>query len=188
MKSTEEIRSEILKLSQQLVSNGTDTLRVLSQICELRSQLADSFMQIQLPEPKKEWPQVGDEYESINHLGSISTSDWEDNSIDNERKAFGNVFRPGTAAKELSYLQFERDVRAYAQELNDGWVADWSDETQTKWVVKFTNNGALVIDRYENTYVVMIRGSECRSREAAQALLDKFGAEKFLAYATGGVL
>ena len=52
---------------------------------------------------------------------------------------------------------------------NDGWVADWEDNTQDKWLVKQTNNSILVANRHS---VVNTGFPPFKSEELLQAALD----------------
>jgi hypothetical protein len=51
---------------------------------------------------------------------------------------------------------------------NDGWVADWSDKTQDKWIIK-QNNSILVADRH---LFVNTGFPPFKSKELAQIALD----------------
>lgn len=158
---------------------------IQAEIIELVKQLIDAPESIPAPE-KEEWPKYKDLYWHINHRGRVESWGWNNDAVDNDLKDFGNIFKTKEAAiKELAYLKFERAVRAKAKELNDGWVADWKDMSQNKWEIIFGEYG-VVIDCMCKSVFNIVRGSECKSSEAAQALLDHFGADKFLAYATGG--
>jgi len=159
---------------------------------DIKNQLArlqNDLRNISEKAEEKPWPQTGDLFEFIAANGEIVPSIWDGGNYDNEIKDFYNIFKPGTAAKELAYLKFERAVRAKAKELNGDWVADWSDATQCKYIIEIQPHSVDVgVEDYLEVYSTIIRGMECKSEEAAQALLDHFGAEKFLAYATGGEL
>jgi len=51
---------------------------------------------------------------------------------------------------------------------NDGWVADWSDSGQMKWLVKQTRN-SLIVDDYE---FMNFGFPTFKSKELAQTALD----------------
>ncbi len=53
--------------------------------------------------PKEEWkPKVDGEYCFINDVGSIDSSDWKEDSIDQKRMNFGNVFRTQEDAQKAA--------------------------------------------------------------------------------------
>ena len=175
MKTKSDLQKEIDMLSVSMVEG-------MQKLATLKAE------QMSAPdEAKKEWPQLGDDYEYIDNYGALLvdrvTSLY---GVDMDRLAWGNMFKPKTGAKELAYLKFERAVRAKAAEMNDGWVADWKDAEQSKFVIRYA--GRIEAGDQGTLYTSLVRGSECRSKEAAQTLLDHFGADKFLAYATGGEL
>lgn len=135
-----------------------------------------------------EWPQNGNEYWYINSNQETRRSVWVGCKGDLELKTCSNLFHTEEEAqKEAAFLTFERAVRAKAAELNEGWVADWKDGGQAKWQIAHESR-MILVDHWFGKTINTVRGSECKSREAAQALLDHFGADKFLAYATGGEL
>ena len=147
---------------------------------------AEKAEKVKREEEERDWPKEWGDYFFINDRGKSDCSQWRTlNHVDYSRKSFHNIFKTSDEAeRERSYLQFERDVRAKAAELNDGWVADYSDKTQTKfWLM---NGGYFVfIQESFKHSAPIVRGSECKSREAVQALNDQFGEDKFLAYAAG---
>ncbi len=138
---------------------------------------------------EKPWPQKGDVVWGLTGYGEIRRDVWRGSESDLARKAFHNFFRTeAEAIQARNYQQFEGDVRAKAKELNGGWVADWSDSTKSKYVIEHYSRDRYAIEHKTISNREIVRGSSCKSEQAAQALLDHFGADKFLAYATGGDL
>lgn len=190
MKSKEQLKEEIDHLCDQIKLPGVDPWLVFSDIFKLKSDLMyfDSADPIK-SEAKKEWPQVGDIYFTINTSSKIKYCEWSGAWWEREIKEFHNIFKTAEeAAKELSCLQFERAVRAKAKELNNGWVADWTKSfSSEKYQIVYESSHILINYWYESNYS-LIRGSECKDYETAEKLLGHFGKDKFYAYATGGDL
>lgn len=175
MKTKSEILEEINKLSMQ--------------ITELAKTYGESPEEIhEIPCPQ--WPRVGSKYFFIDEEGAFGIEQWTNDSCDQRRKEFGNVFLTlKEAKKEAAYLTFERAVRAKAKELNGDWVTDRINKNFSQIELNGAATKSAVYSRDKNDcYLPIIRGSECETREKAQVLLSHFGAEKFLAYATGGEL
>lgn len=170
MKTKADLQKEIAEISYQL----------LALSCKLASAP---------DEVKTEWPKRGDRYSLIADDGSVSCECViTNNGVDQRRLEFGNVFKTVEAAeKEAAYLKFERSVRAKAAELNEGWVADWGNTEQWKYAINYSGS-KLSIDSWCETIITLIRGAECKDLQIAKALLNHFGADKFLSYATGGDL
>lgn len=93
----------------------------------------------------------GDEYFALNHRGSIIETTWNNHCVDEERFELGNVFPTREAAElESKRRNLLTRFRAFRDECNGDWKANWNDVTHRKYYVFYseTKNDVCV------TYIV----------------------------------
>lgn len=84
---------------------------------------------------KKDWPQVDDKYWFISFEGMTCNTVWEDNIVDNARRARGNISRTKDEAQKADQVLLCRV--AYQKAADAAWVdhgvaLDWSDRNQNR--------------------------------------------------------
>ena len=122
----------------------------------LKQQTAD--MEAKLKEMKSEidrlengWEmkcpyEIGDEYFALNHRCSIIETSWDNHFVDEERLEFGNTFPTKQAAElEAKRRNLLTRFRAFRDECNGDWKADWNDYNSKKWDINYTEEGVGVL-------------------------------------------
>jgi hypothetical protein len=116
---------------------------------ELTEEQAEEFqatgsITLTMPEEKpKQWepktPEMDQIYWFKNGGGiSVASDSWTRHETDLKRLVDGNVYLSGAAAKADTEADRKRNrLRAWLRENDDGWVADWNNDMQGKWVVVF---------------------------------------------------
>lgn len=81
--------------------------------------------------------EIGDEYFSLNHRGSIIKTSWDNHCVDEERLEFGNTFPTKQEAKlEAKRRNLLTRFRAFRDECNRDWKPDWSNRDK-KWEISY---------------------------------------------------
>ena len=127
---------------------------------ELTKEQAEEFqatgsITLTIPEEKpKQWepkkPEMNQIYWFKNGSGAVTAviaDTWLDAYADVKRLDYGNVY----LSEAEAYADAETDrkhnrMRAWLRENDDGWVADWGNDTQRKWYMRFNH--------YENKWVI----------------------------------
>lgn len=80
----------------------------------------------------------GDEYFALNHRGSIIETTWNNHCVDEERFEFGNVFRTEQEIQlEIKRRKLLTRFRAFRDECNGDWEADWTNGFEDKFFISF---------------------------------------------------
>lgn len=124
--------------------------------------------------PYKEW----DEYWFIPDDGVVTFARWNDTTRDYSRFNAGNVFsNKQTALLEAKRRNFLTRFRAFRDECNGDWKADWNDVTHRKYYVFYseTKNDVcvtyIVFDKRFHTFGYFKNGDD------AYKAIDLFGDE-----------
>lgn len=80
-------------------------------------------------ETSKRWkPTYNDDYFLVDSRGQVENSHWADDKLDKWRYSQRNVFRTYEEAEQhLAVLKARAAILDHADEVNEGWVPDWSD-------------------------------------------------------------
>jgi hypothetical protein len=74
---------------------------------------------------ERSWPQVGDEYYSVNSSGSVATYSWDNDNLDCRSRDIGNVFRTeGEARFALERLKVLAEMKKFAEPFDAGWYGN----------------------------------------------------------------
>lgn len=95
--------------------------------------------------------EYGDKYFALNHRGGIIETSWDNHCVDEERLEFGNTFPTEQEAElEVKRRNLLTRFRAFRDECNGDWKANWNDVTHRKYYVFYseTKNDVCV------TYIV----------------------------------
>lgn len=91
------------------------------------------------PKLGKRKPNVNDGYYYICSDGKINFCYWFNDADDKRRFALGNVFKTEEEAKfAVEKRKVEVLLQDIADELNDGWVPDWSDVKMKKHFIAYS--------------------------------------------------
>lgn len=131
--------------------------------------------------PVKDWrAEKGDYYYYVDDLGEVDGDEEEVYDSDDYRYTTGNYFQTKEEAEAYRDEQLAngprnkaiRRVNARIKELNDGWVADWSDTDQKK----FTIYWASAVKDFSVTYdddIFCLSLSYIKSQEIANQIIDE---------------
>lgn len=110
------------------------------------------FFEIIEDKPKRWKARVNGTYHYIDSLGRV-VDDHDDYSIvdltHTRRWEILNYFETQEETQKVADKQkMQRELEEYAKEVNDGWVADWSNMYQSKYSIK-CYQGKFYIERHE---------------------------------------
>lgn len=122
-------------------------------VIEIGERLSKILPDIEIPDEEEDtWKMKcpykdGDEYWFI-YDNVVDWEYWEDTSLDTERFDAGNVF----STEEAALLEAKRRnlltrFRAFRDECNGDWKADWSDSFTSKHLLSIIDS-KLVVDSY----------------------------------------
>ena len=153
----------------------------MKDLNELEKAYADLGKEIEaLKNVKSEWPQEDDEYWFINDEGEFVSESWENASFDIDKQKVHNLFKTESGAKKRQdYLQCLFDLKSYADEVNEGWKADWSAKDH-KYSLSFSREG-LPVEVSTN-----LRWGQVtfKSEELAKQAISHIGEERLKAMLT----
>lgn len=120
----------------------------------------------------------GDEYFALNHRGSIIETTWNNHCVDEERFELGNVFPTREAAElEVKRRNLLTRFRAFRDECNGDWKADWNDNYQDKYIIKKDNKtNHLIVEVYYTVNAFNLFGYFKNYKDAERAI-ELFGDE-----------
>lgn len=149
----------------------------------LKQQTAD--MEVKIKEMKaeierleNEWEmkcpyKYGDEYFFIDEVGSLIESRWDGLDMDKDRFSQGNIF----PTKQATELEAKRRnlltrFRAFRDECNGDWKADWSDK---KWDINYTEEEVKALwTNATNSFSIF---GYFKNSEDAERAIELFGDE-----------
>lgn len=119
----------------------------------------------------------GDDYWVILDNGDIDSECWDEYETDGERFNVGNVF----PTKEEAELEAKRRnlltrFRAFRNECNGDWKADWKNHRDRKYFISFVEGGKLVIFN-TGTINQLCLFSYFKNEQDAQRAIVLFGDE-----------
>lgn len=127
-------------------------------------------------ETGKRWrPKYNDDYFLVDGIGQVINNTWEDDEIDKWRYSQRNVFRTRKEAEQhLAVLKARAAILDHADEVNEGWVPDWSDDEDIKYCVYY-DHSIRCLSTYDNVWSQEPVIVNYKSREAAQDAINKVG-------------
>ena len=118
----------------------------------------------------------GDEYFALNHRGSIIETTWNNHCVDEERFELGNVFLTREAAElEVKRRNLLTRFRAFRDECNGDWKADWNDYNSKKWDINYTEEGVRAL--WTNVTNSFSTFGYFKNRDDAERAIELFGDE-----------
>lgn len=138
----------------------------LERITEMEKQLAALKAEVEADSKVGEWQPRGGEYTTW-ACGEISEA-----YSKREHRLFGTEYpTEEQAIKARDAMRTHNRLLAYVAEFDDGWEADWSDESQSKCCIYFNGtSGKYEVDVWwSNKYT----GAVHMSAECAKGLVEK---------------
>lgn len=130
-KTAENFRVDVVKIGESLA-------KVLADI--QTSKKEEDTWEMKCPYEK------GDELWCLYSYGGVYSSFWADKWEDKDRFNTGNVFPTEKAAElEVKRRNLLTRFRAFRDECNDGWKADWKNHRDRKYFISFAEGVKLVI-------------------------------------------
>jgi len=99
-------------------------------------------------------PQHIEDYWYIDSEGDSCITSWQDDISDHmNRLSFGNVYKTEELAETArDSVQKHNRILAWLANHDDGFVADWGDKTQSKYILKYNH--------YNREYSYLVRSLE----------------------------
>ena len=117
-------------------------------VTELGDILAKILPDIEIPEEEEEtWKmkcpyECGDKHYCIQPSGDVFPDRWDGIEADNKYFSQGNIFQTEEAAElEVKRRNLLTRFRAFRDECNGDWKADWNDYNSKKWDINYTKEG-----------------------------------------------
>lgn len=133
----EALMEELQKIVENFKVGFTEIGEILSKILpdvEIPDEEEDTW---EMKCPYK----VGDEYWFIFDNGHIDIDCWEGHATDFDRFKTGNAYpTEETAELEAKRRNLLTRFRAFRDECNGDWKADWNDEFEYKFYISFNEN------------------------------------------------
>lgn len=118
------------------------------------NKLSKVLPDIEIPEEKEDtWEmkcpyEYGDKHYCIQSSGDVFLDSWKDIEADNSFFSQGNIFPTKQAAElEAKRRKLLTKFRAFRDECNGDWKADWSDSFTSKHLLSIIDS-KLVVDSY----------------------------------------
>lgn len=133
---------------QNIVENFRDG------VIEIGERLSKLLPDIEIPEEEEDtWEmkcpyEYGDKHYCIQSSGDVFLDSWHDIEADNSFFSQGNIFPTKQAAElEAKRRKLLTKFRAFRDECNGDWKADWSDSFTSKHLLSIIDS-KLVVDSY----------------------------------------
>ena len=153
-------------------------------VTEIAESFAKLLPDIEIPEGEEDtWEmkcpyEVGDKHYFVQSSGEVFSDSWDGIEADNRYFSQGNIFPTEQAAKlESKRRNLLTRFRAFRDECNGDWKADWNDVTHRKYYVFYseTKNDVcvtyIVFDKRFHTFGYFKNGDD------AYKAIDLFGDE-----------
>ena len=148
----------------------------------LANELSKALVDIKAPDKEKNtWEmkcpyQYNDEYFYINTSGNVFVNRWRDFYGEEETFASGNTF----PTREVAELEVKRRnlltrFRAFRDECNGDWKADWNDYNSKKWDINYTEEVVRVL--WTNITNSFSTFGYFKNRDDAERAIELFGDE-----------
>lgn len=120
------------------------------RVAEIRETLAQILPDVEIPEEEEDtWEmkcpyKYGDKHYCIQPNGTVFADYWEGIEADNIYFSQGNVFPTEEAAElESKRRKLLTRFRAFRDECNNGWKADWETHLDSKYYISSVGNEKL---------------------------------------------
>lgn len=147
---------------------------ILDKINELETEIAN--LRAELEKPDTPWvPEIGDTYQRITAAGSVMQVGWDNDVVDAAHLSIGNVFR---SKADAEFMVERLKVIAELRRLAKGFVPDWGDKNQKKWLLAYDGDGD---ENGRADFCIAVNfGAPVyfQSQEDAQAAIEAVGAER----------
>jgi len=152
---------------------------MLDKINALETEIANLRAELEKPDTPGPWvPEKGEKFWLIYNFGAVNGQyQWDNDAFDRGKLSIGNIFR----TREDAEFMLERlKVLAELRRLAKGFVPDWGNKHQNKWLLVCWD-GSIVRADFTATcsYGAPVY---FQSREDAQAAIEAVGAERLKKY------
>lgn len=134
---------------------GVNSLQELVKIADsykaffasLADEISKVLADIKAPKQEDTWEmkcpyECGDKHYCIQPSGDVFPDCWEGVEADNRYFSQGNIFPTEQAAElESKRRNLLTRFRAFRDECNGDWKADWNDYNSKKWDINYTEEG-----------------------------------------------
>ena len=148
----------------------------------LADELSKVLADIKIPEEEEDtWEMkcpydVGDKHYCIQPSGDVFSDCWEGIEADNKYFSQGNIFQTEEAAKlEAKRRNLLTRFRAFRDECNGDWKADWNDYNSKKWDINYTEEGVRAL--WTNVTNSFSTFGYFKNRDDAERAIELFGDE-----------
>lgn len=130
-------------------------------------------------ETSRRWrPKYKGDYFFVDGRGQVYNTTWDDDELDEWRYSERNLFKTEEEAeKHLAYLKARAAILDHADEVNEGWVPDWSSMSELKYSIYYFHKSHKSLRAYENVGMQGATIIHYKSEEAAQDAINKVGDE-----------
>ena len=161
---------------QKIVENFIDG------VIEIEERLSKILPDIEIPEEKEDtWEmkcpyEYGDKHYCIQSSGDVFLDSWHDIEADNSFFSQGNIFPTKQAAElEAKRRKLLTKFRAFRDECNGDWKADWSDSFKSKHYLEIIDS-KVVLDSVNYANRIAAFGYFKNESDAERAI-ELFGDE-----------
>ena len=151
---------------------------MLDKINELEAQINILRALLEKPDAPGPWvPEKGDGYYSIHNNGLIGYFPWSNDQTDKRMLSIGNVFQTRLDAE---FMVERLKVLAELRRLANGFVPDWGNKHQNKWLLVYSDGSIIRADFVATcSYGAPVY---FQSREDAQAAIKAVGVDRLKKY------
>lgn len=151
-----------------------------ARVVEIGDTLAKILPDVEIPEEEEDtWEmkcpyEDGDEYYLLDDSGSDYKFEWDGRSVDKKRFSQGNAF----PTKEAAELESKRRnlltrFRAFRDECNGDWKADWENIQKAKYYIGFSDRK---LEARSNYYLDIFPAfGYFKNEEDAERAIELFG-------------
>ena len=151
-------------------------------VTELGDILAKILPDIEIPEEEEEtWKmkcpyECGDKHYCIQPSGDVFPDRWDGIEADNKYFSQGNIFQTEEAAElEVKRRNLLTRFRAFRDECNGDWKADWNDYNSKKWDINYTEERVRAL--WTNVTNSFSTFGYFKNRDDAERAIELFGDE-----------
>lgn len=148
----------------------------------LANELAKILPDIEIPEEKGDsWEmkclyKYGDNHYCVQSSGDVFSDSWHDIEADYSFFSQGNIFKTKQAAKlEAKRRNLLTRFRAFRDECNRDWKADWNDCNSKKWII--TKNEEEIYAMWTNGLNNFSLFGHFKNQEDCERAIELFGDE-----------
>ena len=146
------------------------------QIEEMKTKLADMEAELNKPEVVINYwqPEEANGYYYVNYLGLVGSASYNKNY--HKDKLRYRVFKTQKEAEKYAeYVKAEETLRRVIAEVNEGWLPDWTNKDEHKYVVVLHRDNLKVFiypaTKYQPNFMYI------KSEELAEKLMKEYEKE-----------